>query len=97
MTNIEIIKEGMEFNGYAYFDRDAFLNEATKVCYIPENADGIEDCFTYLDLKGIVENWAKENPKYMKEHDTTIDAVLLNMFENIEWTFPQTFLEELNY
>lgn len=96
MTNFERIKEGMEFNGYAYFDRDAFLNDATKVCYIPENAEDIGDCFTYLDLKAIVESWAKENPEYMKEHSTTVDAVLLNMFETIEWTFPYTFLEELN-
>jgi|LSQX01.2.fsa_nt_gb hypothetical protein len=37
--SIEELRESMESNGYAYFDEDAFLNEATKVCYIPENAE----------------------------------------------------------
>lgn len=57
--SIEELRESMESNGYAYFDKDAFLNEATKVCYIPENAETLEDCFTYLDLKGEVEEFCK--------------------------------------
>ena len=95
--NLEELKDSMECNGYAYFDNDAFLNDATKVCYIPENAETLDDCFTYLDLRYEVEKWAKDNQDYLEEHETTIDAVLIGMFENIEWTFPTTYLEGLNY
>ena len=95
--NLEELKDSMECNGYAYFDKDAFLNDATKVCYIPENAETLDDCFTYLDLRDEVEEWAKYNQDYLEEHETTIDAVLIGMFENIEWSFPSTYLNRLNY
>ena len=93
--NIEDLKDKMDCNGYAYFDNDAFLNEATKVCYIPENAETLDDCYTYLDLKSKVEEWVKNNPEYLIEHETTVEAILISMFENIEWVFPNTYLNDL--
>lgn len=93
--SIEELRESMESNGYAYFDKDAFLNEATKVCYIPENAETLEDCFTYLDLKREVEEFYKRYPEYLEEHKTTVLDILIDMFENIEWTFPSTYLNDL--
>ena len=93
--SIDDLKDKMECNGYAYFDNDAFLHEATKVCYIPENAETLDECFTYLDLKSEVEEWIKSNPEYLTEHETTVEDIVRNMFENLEWTFPSTYLNEL--
>jgi hypothetical protein len=94
--SIDDLREEMECNGYAYFDRDAFVNDATKVCYIPENAETLDECYTYLDLRDEVEEWAKDNQDYLEEHETTKEAILNTMFENLEWTFPSTYLAELN-
>lgn len=93
--SIDDLRDQMECNGYAYFDRDAFLNDATKVCYIPENAETLDECYTYLDLRDEVEEWAKDNPDYLIEHETTTDSILKWMFENLEWEFPSTYLNEL--
>ncbi len=95
MKTLEELKESMECNGYAYFNEDAFFNNALEICYIPENAEDLEDCFTYLDLRSEVEEFVKNNPNYLKEHETTIEDILKLMFENIEWTFPSTYLNEL--
>lgn len=97
MTTFEMLKDTMDSNGYAYFDKDAFLHDATKVCYIPENAESLDECFTYLDLKDEVETFVKNNPNYLIEHETTIEAILYNMFESLEWEFPVTWLEQLTY
>lgn len=94
---IEDLKEGMECNGYAYFNTDAFFNDALKVCYIPENAETLEECFTYLDLRKEVEDWLKLNPDYLETHETDLESVLLGMFENITWEFPSTYLDGLDY
>jgi hypothetical protein len=94
--SIDDLREEMECNGYAHFDRDAFVNDATKVCYIPENAEMLDECYTYLDLRDEVEEWAKDNQDYLEEHETTKEAILNAMFENLEWTFPSTYLAELN-
>ena len=93
--SIDDLRDQMECNGYAYFDKDAFLNDATKVCYIPENAETLDECYTYLDLRDEVEAWAEDNPDYLIEHETTIDDTLKWMFENLEWEYPSTYLNEL--
>jgi len=93
--NLEDLKNEMDCNGHAYFNKDAFLHEATKICYIPENAETLEDCFTYLDLRSEVEEWAENNLEYLIEHETTVEAILIRMFEDIEWTFPNTYLNDL--
>jgi hypothetical protein len=95
MKTIEEYRDEMESNGYAHYDRDAFYHEGTEVCYIPENAETLDECYTYLDLLGIVEEWAKDNPEYLKDHQTDVQSILNNMFENLSWEFPQTYLNEL--
>jgi hypothetical protein len=85
------------YDGVCYKDYDAFLNDATAVCYIPENAVGLDDCFTYLDLKSEVEEWKKDNEDYFTEHETTVEAVIQNMFQCLSWEFPSTFLQQLDY
>lgn len=95
--SLDELKSSMSSNGYAYFDNDAFLNDATKVCYIPENAETLDECFTYLDLRNEVELWKLDNEDYFIEHETNVDSVLTNMFENLSWEFPSTFLDQLNY
>lgn len=93
--NLEELKDKMDCNGYAYFNADAFLNNATEICYIPESAESLDDCFTYLDLLSLVEKWAEKNQEYLIEHETDVQSILINMFENIEWEFPSTFLDQL--
>ena len=96
MKTIDELRDGMESNGYAHYDRDAFYHGATEVCYIPENAETLDECYSYLDLLGIVEEWAKENQDYLARHETDVQTILTNMFENLTWEFPQTYLNELN-
>ena len=86
----------MYCNGYAYFNVDAFHNKTDKVCYIPENAESPKDYFTYNDLLNEVIDWRKDNEDYFEFHHTTTEAVLEGMYENIEWSFPSTYLESLN-
>jgi hypothetical protein len=85
------------YDGYCFKDNEAFVGDVTAICYIPENAVGLDDCFTYLDLKSEVEEWKKENEDYFTEHQTDVNSVLTNMFESLSWEFPSTFLEQLNY
>lgn len=90
--------EDYEFNqSYCYKDNDAFINKTSEICYIPENAESLEDAFSYNDLKDLVIVWLKDNPNYIKEHETDLDNILLNMFDSLSWEFPSTFLDQLDY
>ena len=80
---------------HCYKDDDAFFQGSTEICYIPENAESLEDAFTYLDLKDLVEEWKKDNEDYFIEHQTTSEELLTNMFESLSWEFPSTFLNNL--
>lgn len=104
MKNTKI--EKMECNGYAYFNDENFENNHDLPCYIPENAKNENDIYTRNDLKIIIENWLnkKETLEYLSEtyenempaiNDEFINDWVCNMYENIEWTFPQTWLDEI--
>jgi hypothetical protein len=93
---LEEITANMEYNGYAYFDKDAFYNDAPKVCYVPENAESIEDAYTYLDLRDAVDKFTKDNPEWLEENDINKETLLIVMFQNLSWEFPETYLEGLN-
>ena len=97
METLEQLKEKMECNGYAFFNQEAFNNKSNEICYIPENAESLDDCFSYLDLRGEVEKWAKDNEDYLIEYETDIETVLNIMYEDIIWTFPSTYLDQLTY
>ncbi|MGB5024885.1 MAG: hypothetical protein WBO44_06020, partial [Saprospiraceae bacterium] len=45
----------------AYFNYDAFKNKTDDVCYIPANAESLDDVFTYGNLRGEVVNWLKQD------------------------------------
>jgi formylglycine-generating enzyme required for sulfatase activity len=95
MKTIEEYRNEMESTGYAYYNQDAFNNRSKEICYIPENAETLDECYTYLDLLGIVEEWAKDNAEYLEHHQTDVQSILNNMFENLSWEFPTTYLNEL--
>lgn len=80
-----------------YKDRDAFLNRESDICYIPENAESLEDAFTFNDLFELCEEWANNNIEYMVESNITVGELVENMFDNLSWEFPSTFLNGLDY
>ena len=45
----------------AYFNYDAFKNKTDDVCYIPANAESMDDVFTYGNLRDEVVNWLKQD------------------------------------
>jgi hypothetical protein len=77
-------------------DTQAFLSKSGAICYIPENAESLNDAFTYSDLKNEVVVWKKTNEDYFIEHETDVESILTNMFESLSWEFPSTFLDSLN-
>lgn len=79
-----------------YKNNDAFFQVATEICYIPENAESLDEAFTYLDLRDVVEEWKNDNEDYFAEHQTTTEALLIHMFESLSWEFPSTFLNGLD-
>lgn len=80
-----------------YKDYEAFENKSGAVCYIPENAEGLDEAFTYSDLKNEVVVWLQDNKDYLTEHETTLEDLVTNMFECLSWEFPSTFLDQLDY
>lgn len=97
LNNFETIKNTMDFNG-CYWANDAeFLAKSKNPCYIPENAETLQDVYSYIDLQKAVEEWAQDNPDYLIEHETTTESILINMYENLSWESPSTFLDQLNY
>lgn len=56
------LRDQMDCNGEgAYFNYDAFKNKTDDVCYIPANAETLDDVFTYGNLRGEVVNWLKQD------------------------------------
>jgi hypothetical protein len=80
-----------------YKNHEAFESKSGEVCYIPENAESLEEAFTYSDLKNEVECWLQNNQDYLIEHETTLEDILINMFVSLSWEFPSTFLDRLDY
>lgn len=78
-------------------DYDAFLNRPLEICYIPENAESLDEAFTYLDLEYEVETFIESNPEYLIEHEITAEDLLNSMFEILSWEIPSTYLEQLIY
>ena len=93
----EEYQNAMDCNGYSYFDREAFLNNPDEVCYIPESAEDLTETFSFNDLFKECEEWAENNPDYMTESNITVGELVENLFNNIEWTFPSTYLDGLVY
>lgn len=55
------LRDKMDCNGEgAYFNYDAFKNKTDDVCYIPANAETLDDVFTYQQLRFEVISWLKQ-------------------------------------
>ena len=53
--------DSMEFNGYAYLNKDNFLQKNNEPCYIPENADSLDEVETYHTIiKQVLEAMKRE-------------------------------------
>lgn len=83
--------------GTCFKDYDAFQNDKEAICYIPENAESLDEAFSYLDLRYEVETFLEDNPGYLVEHQVTMEDVLTSMFELLSWEFPSTYLQQLDY
>lgn len=83
--------------GTCFKDDEAFNSKSGAICYIPENAENLSEAFTFSDLKNEVVNFLNVNTEYLKEHETDLESVLENMYEELSWEFPSTFLDRLDY
>ena len=81
----------MECNGYSHFDKDAFDNKPDEVCYIPENADTLEETFSKNDLLQLCKEFVEDND--LKK--VTAETVLEELWTRLEWTFPSTELDQM--
>jgi hypothetical protein len=89
------IKDGHIFgeyaeNGFIYKNEDAFANHPEHVCYVPEYGfdeteyvdEESNNAYTYNDLLSLCDG----NKELCK-----------NMFAELSWEFPETWLTEYNY
>ena len=97
-------KFGMESNSYSLFHKENFLTNKKLPCYIPENADDINDIFSREDLRNEVIEWLdrEDTIEYLLEiydnvmpkiDDKFIDDWTISLFEGLTWEYPSTYLE----
>lgn len=87
----------MEWREYAYFNDDNFSLKNNKPCYIPENADDETDVFSYLDLLKACEDYRLYLIEIGALVENTAEIMVRNLYEDITWEFPSTFLESCYY
>jgi hypothetical protein len=107
--NTIIEKYGLESNAEGgYYNDENFKNNPDAPCYIPENAENIDDVYSRNRIKEVVTNWldTEEAKEYLLEsYDgvmPTIDDKFINEFVervygDITWEFPSTYLDSLTY
>ena len=88
-------KNNMECNGYAYFNYENFEKKNDLPCYIPENAEEKDEVYSYQDLVKEVKEFKKENKEIWKEKEFTVETLVNQMFEEMTWEFPSTYLANL--
>lgn len=49
-NTLDNLKQSMDFNGYSWFDLDAYQSKGNKPCFIPENADSLQDVKSWNSL-----------------------------------------------
>ena len=79
--------------GYGYKDIESYKNKSKNICYIPENAESIEDCFSYNSLKSEVFEFIIMNSDLFKDENYNLDKIVDTMFHDLTWEFPSTWLE----
>jgi tRNA(Ile)-lysidine synthase TilS/MesJ len=96
----------METNGYASFHGKNFAVNHHLPCYIPENATNSNDIFSRNDIRLQVKEWLsrEDTMEYLLESyegvmplitEEFINNWVVNVYENITWEFPSTYLENL--
>ena len=70
--SLEDLQDAMDFNGYSWFDLKAYKNRGTEPCFIPENADSVDD----------VESWESMNSEVLSVVKTK--EFLLSICENYD-------------
>lgn len=99
-------KFGMDSNGYASFHNENFLNSPNLPCYIPENAEDINDIYTRKDLQREVEEWldTEEAKEYLVEaydgvapevNEEFINNFVVDVYQGLTWEFPSTYLDSM--
>lgn len=103
VIEIQKIREEMDSNGYASFDREAFDRNLSRPCYVPEGAEELSDVFNRKDLEGEVENFLNNNRDYLdrhkgyeESHEEFVNSMVVQLYEELEWQFPSTILEDWN-
>lgn len=49
-NTLDSLKQTMDFNGYSWFDYDAYKAKNDKPCFIPENVDSLQDVQSWNSL-----------------------------------------------
>jgi hypothetical protein len=65
------------------------------VIYIPENAETLNETYTYDELYEMCREWSLDNKNYCNKEKLTAKDLMTNMMDTIDWQFPNTWLEEL--
>lgn len=97
-------KFGMDYKGEAYFDYNNFLNNHRLPCYIPLNAEDVYDIYSRNDIDMQVREWLdrKDTQEYLLElYDGVMPVIdeefisnwVVNVYENLSWEHPSTYLE----
>jgi hypothetical protein len=101
-----INKYKLECNGEGYYNYDNFENNYDDPCYIPENAEDMNDVYSRNKIKQEVIEWLSNDitQEYLLEaydgvmpviDETFINEWIESVYENITWEFPSTYLESL--
>jgi hypothetical protein len=68
------------------------------VIYIPENAETLNDTFTYNELFEICWDFTINNKEFCNNQKLTAKDLFQNMMGTLEWEFPSTWLDQqLNF
>lgn len=94
--SLRTICDTLDTNGYAYFDRAEFNNKSDKPCYVPENADDVDDIYNYQSMLVEVNEWVENNPNYLTDNGLTVEDLLENIYNSLVWENLSTYLESLD-
>jgi hypothetical protein len=100
------IKFGMEQKGDALFHDENFRNHHNLPCYIPANVEDRHDIYSRNDIHMKVREWLDKEgiEEYLLEtydgtrpviDDKFINEWVVNVYQNLSWQHPSTFLENL--
>ena len=99
-----LVELGATMNGCCYKDSIAF-ETGTGICYIPEygvdEAGNIENSYTRENIYSMVRGWVLDELDAADISADKIEKIIEyyadNIFEVIDWQFPETYLSELDF